>query len=94
MLAGVDDFPRDDAVFQNARFVIDILEKQIERGEALCEAAFNDVPFRAGDDTRQQVMRENSFGAFFAAIDGESNALVEKREVGFELAAAKFLGGK
>ena len=51
-------------------------------------------PFGAGDDARQQVVRKNPLGAFVAAVDGERDALVQKRHVGGLLLAAHFFGRK
>ncbi len=92
MLAGVDDFTRDDAVVKDFAVVIHVLQKQIEGGDALGQAALDCLPLGACDDARQQVMREDSLGSFFPAVDRECDALIEEREVGFLLSAAKFFG--
>ena len=94
MFAAIDHFARDHAVGQDAAFVVDVVQKQIERGDALRQAALDVAPFRAGDDARQQVVGKDALGAFFAAVDGEGDALIQKREVGGLLAAADFLGGQ
>ena len=46
----------------------------------------------AGDDPRQQIVREDPLGPFLAAVDGEGDALVEEGEVGLLLAAPELLG--
>ncbi len=48
----------------------------------------------AGDDARQQVMREDALGALVAAVNGEGDALVQKRHVGGLFLAAHFFGGQ
>ncbi len=45
-----------------------------------------------GDQARQQIVGEDALGALFAAVDGEGDALGEKREIGGLLAALQFLG--
>jgi hypothetical protein len=35
VLAGVDDFAGDDAVFEDAAFVVDVFEEEVEGGDAL-----------------------------------------------------------
>ena len=47
MFAAIDDFPRHHAVVQNPAFVIDVLEEQIQRGDALRQAALDAGPFLA-----------------------------------------------
>ena len=92
MPAGIDHLARDHLVGQAAALVIDVLQEQIERGDALGQAALDGVPFGAGDDARQEVVRKDPLGALFAAIDGEGDALVEERQVGRLLLAAHFVG--
>ena len=58
--------------------MVDIAQKQVQGGDALREAALDGLPLGAGDDARQQIVRENPLGAFFPAVDGESDALVKK----------------
>ncbi len=45
MLAGVDDLARDDAVFQNPPLVINIFQEQVQRRDALRQAALDRLPF-------------------------------------------------
>ena len=52
------------------------------------------VPLGAGDDAREEVVGEDFLGAFFAAVDGEGDALVEEAEVGGLLAALDFVLGE
>ncbi len=92
MFAAIDHFARNHAVGQAAAFVVDVAQKQIERRDALGQPAFDGLPFGAGDDARQQVVREDALGAFVAAIDGERDALMQKRHVGGLLLAAHFFG--
>ena len=89
--AGVDEFAGDDAVFEDAAFVVDVLEEEVEGGDALGETALDLGPLGAGDDAREEVVGEDFLGAFFAAVDGEGDALVEEAEVGGLFSALDFV---
>ena len=94
VLAGVDDFARNDAVGEDAAFVVDVFQEEVERHDALGEAALDLIPFCLGDDAGEQVVGEDLFFAFVAAVDGEGDALIEEAEVRCLLAALKFAFGK
>ena len=51
-------------------------------------------PFPGGDQARQQIVWKDALGAFFAPVDGESDALGEESKIDRLLAAAQFVGGK
>ncbi len=88
MAAGINDLAGDDAGFHGSAFVIDIAQKKIQRGDALDQAALDGFPFGAGDDARQKIVGEDAFGALFAAVHGERNALMQKGDIGGLLPAA------
>src|ERR1022692_979141 len=94
VFAGVDDLAGDDPVLHDAAVMINVGEKQVESGNALYETAFDSRPFRTGDDSRQQIMREDLLRALGAPVHGKGDALVEKREIGFLLEAIQLFGGK
>src|ERR1700719_4198575 len=79
--ATVNHFARDDSVGEDVALVVHIAQKEIERGDALGEAALDKGPLVVSNDARQQVVMENSLGAFVVAIDGEGYPLIEKRHV-------------
>lgn len=91
MPAGVDHLARDNVVVENLPFVIKVFEKQVERGDALSQTAFDGGPLSAGDDARQHIVRENLLRALFAAVHGEGYPLMQKRSIGSLLAAAQLL---
>ena len=72
---------RDDAVLDDFLFVINVVQEQVQRRDALGQAAFQKFPFRGGDDARQQVERENFLRALGVAIDVERDALPQERRV-------------
>jgi hypothetical protein len=69
--------------------VVDVLEEQVDRGQTLREAALERAPLRRRDDARQQVERKDALGALLVAVDGEGDALGQKRLVGFHLTLAE-----
>ena len=92
MPAGVDDAAGNHAVLDDLPLVIDVLEEQIERGDALRQAALDDVPVTGRHDARQQIVREDALGRLVAAVDREGDALVEEGQVRLLLAAQQLLG--
>src|SRR5262249_16908912 len=59
----------------------DVVQKEIEGGDALDETALQILPLLRRDDARQEIERENLFRAGGIAIDVERDALAEKSEV-------------
>src|ERR1700730_14059168 len=92
--ATVNHFARDDSVGEDVALVVHIAQKQIQRGDALGEAALYEGPLVVGNDARQQVVRKNPLGAFVITINGEGYPLIEKRHVRRVFTAANLIGGK
>ena len=65
----------NDAVAQNVLRVIDVVQKQIERGDSLHETALDQFPFVGRDDARNQIERKNPFRSLIVVVDGEGDAL-------------------
>ena len=86
VFTGINQRGRDAAIFQDALLAVDVLEKKIQRDDALAEAAIHAFPFGEGEDARDEVEREEALGALAVAVDGEGDALQQEGEVG-ELAA-------
>ena len=53
MLRAVDHAARNEPVLQHAPVAVDVVQKQIERRDALLQSRFEARPFRRGDDARQ-----------------------------------------
>ena len=51
-------------------------------------------PFPGGDQARQQIVWKDALGAFFAAVDGEGDALGEESKIDRLLSAAQLVGGQ
>ena len=82
MLAGKDQIARNDAVLQDALRPVDILQIKVERHHALCEAAFDHVPFRTGNDARHEIEGKEPLGAAPVAVYGEGDSLNQIRKIG------------
>ena len=91
MLATVDELAGNDFVGENSAFVIDIAQKQIQRGQPLSQALLDSRPFCGGDNPGQQIVGKNSLRPLFATVHRKGDTLVQKRQVGRLLTAAQFL---
>src|SRR6266404_1642508 len=81
MFGGEDVIGRDDVLFEDALLVVNIVEKQVQGGDALDQAGFDAFPLAARDDARHQVKRKDSFGALRVAINIERDALAQEGEI-------------
>ena len=70
------------AVLEDPLRAVDVLQEQIQRDDALRQAALDAVPLRARQDARDEVEGEQPLGAEAVAVDGEGDALEQEREVG------------
>jgi hypothetical protein len=70
--------------------VIDVLQKKVQRGNALRESALDLVPFVARNDSRQKIIGENPFSSLLVAVDRERDPLVQEGEVGCLLPLFEF----
>jgi len=82
MLAAEHKIRRDDLIPEDFLFHIDISQELVKGGDALGETTFNDIPFRGGYDSRNQVEGKYPFDAGIDSVDGESNALITKKDIG------------
>ena len=85
-----DDLFRNDAVAQNVLRMVNVVQKQIERGDALHQPALDQFPFLRRNDARNEIERENPFRSLVVVVDGEGNALAEKRGGGQGAFALEF----
>ena len=84
--AAVDQLARHDAFGEDPALVVDVLQEQVDRRQALRQAAVERPPLRGGDDPRQQVERKDALGALLVAVDREGDALGQEGLVGLDLA--------
>ena len=83
----LNNLARNDPVFDDLLVVVHIVEKQVERLDALLEAAFDPFPLRRLHHARQHVKRPDFFGRSLIAIDIKGNAHMEQGAFGGLLAA-------
>ncbi len=75
-VTGGEDVVRGDrAILQDVLLMIDVVEEKVERGDALNQTSFQVLPFAGGDDSRNHVEREDTFGSLGIAVDIEGDAL-------------------
>jgi hypothetical protein len=89
-----DDLSGDDAVLDDLLFVVDVIDKEVERGDPLAQPALDDLPLRSGHDARQQIEREDALGAGAVAVDVEGDAHVEQCALGRTLALQELALGQ
>ena len=99
MLGAEDLGGRDDAVLEDLLLVVEVVEEQVERGDALDEPRLEPRPLVRRDDPRDQVEREDAFRALGVVVDGESDPPPQEREVDrgpplLESAAGACQGGR
>ena len=86
---GIDDLLRDDFVLQDFLVVVNVVDKLVERVDALLEAALDPIPLLGADDARDQVEGENPLRARRIPIDIKGNAHLQKQRFRRALAAQK-----
>ena len=77
-----DELSRHDAVLDDALGVIDVVDEQVERLDALLQALLDGGPVRGADDAGQDVEREDALGPRLVAVHGERNAEVQQVALG------------
>ena len=91
-LGGVHEPARDDAVTDRRLLTdVEVLEEPVERGDALHDAALDDVPLVGGDHARQQVHREGPLETLLVVGEREGDALRAEDAVADELATLELL---
>lgn len=88
-----DQLGRDAALAENALFVIDVAEEEVERCDTLGQAAFELGPFAAGNNSRDQIKRKDPLDALLFAVNREGDALIQKRRVGGAAALREKVAG-
>ena len=82
-------------VFDDLAVVVKIINEEIERLNALFEAALDAFPFRRADDARDEVEGQRFFDPGAFAIDDRSECWPgSRRAVGGELAVHEFAIGE
>ena len=74
--------------------MVDVVQEQVERGDALDQPALDRAPFGGGDDARHEVVGEDPLGGPPPAVHREGDALVQEREFGRLLEIVQLVGGQ
>ena len=85
-----DEVFRHDAVLEDALGVINVVNEQVERLDALLQAVLDGGPVRRADDAGQDVKRKDALGARFVAVHRERNTEVEQVAFGCLLPVHQF----
>ena len=91
---GAQDLGRDDAVLDDPLLVIDVVNEEVERADALLQAALDEAPFRRRDNPRHEIERKDPLGSGVVAVDAEGNAHVQERAFRRLLATKEFAVGQ
>ena len=79
------------AIAQNRLAMIDVVQKEVERGDSLFQTAFDFLPFPSGDNSWNQIEGKNSFRPLRVAINSESHALSQESERSQFMFAVEFV---
>jgi len=69
-------------IFQNFLVVINVIDKEIQRVDALTQPTIDDRPFISSNDPRNDIEWKDLLGAGFIAIDIERDAHSKQRLLG------------
>ena len=89
---GIDQFCRNNPVFNNELLVIDIFQENIQCFQPLFDPFFNMFPLGGFEDTGNDVEGEDFFNAFPAAVNRERDALAHEQFFGQLIFMRHFIG--
>ncbi len=78
---GQHELPRDHAVVEDLRLVVDVAQEKVERADALNQPRLDERPLVRGNHAREEVEGEGALGAGLVAVDRERDALVPEGQV-------------
>jgi hypothetical protein len=84
---------RHHAVLQDALLMIDVVEEEVERGDALDHARLDVLPLRRRQHARDHVEWQDAVDSVLLGIDGEGDAQIEQLVLGVAGAAAQLVDG-
>ena len=89
-----DQLVGDDLLLQHRARAVDVLEEQVERGDALDQALFEEAPFGARNDARHDVERDQPLGGVLVAVDAEGDADAAEHVFRLGAAGGENVGGR
>ena len=72
-----DDFQGDNSFTNDPLIVVNIVEKKIQRPQALLEAPLENLPLIRWNNPRDQIERHDSLGSLVTAVNRKGDPLVE-----------------
>ena len=82
LLAVSDDLGGDDAVLDDLLLVVDVVDEEVQRVDALLEAPLDPVPLGRRHDARDEIEGKDPLGAGAVAVDVERDPHVQERALG------------
>lgn len=79
----LDQFARDAPGADDLLLVVDVVEKGVERDDALFDALGEPAPFAPGDDAGYEIEGDQFFGGIRVSVDCEGDARLTKNLFGF-----------
>ena len=77
-----DQPARHDPSSQDLLLVVDVVDEEVERADALLQPRLDDRPLVGRDEARDQVERQDALGPLLrVGVDGERDAVVQERAV-------------
>ena len=92
MRVAQDQLERNDVFFQDRARAVDVLQKEIERRDALDQPRLQPRPFGPRDHPRDDVERDQPLGRVLVAVDAEGDADAAKHEFGLRAARSEDFG--
>src|SRR5450755_98 len=86
MTAAIDQPARNHSIRENLLIVVNIVEEEIEGGDALCQTLLDGGPFLRGNNAWEEIIGPDAFSPLVIAIDGKGDTLIQKRPIGCLLA--------
>ena len=83
---------RDDVLLEDAARAVDVLQKHVERGDALDQPLLQLAPLAARQQARHNVERDQAFSGFLVAVDAEGDAHAAEHEFGLSAARGEQFG--
>jgi hypothetical protein len=82
---------RDDLVPKDPLLVIDVVDEQVQRGQALDQTGLDGLPFAPRDDPGQDIEGPGPVDVLPLAVDGEADPHLQDRMVRRLLAGLQFI---
>ena len=77
VLGRANDLQRDHSLLHDSLIVVDVVQKEIQRAQALFQPPLEQAPLVSRDDARHKIERHDALGALIAAVNREGDSLVE-----------------